>query len=252
MLGPGPGARPRGGSSSRGTGRHGRRALDQRPGIPRDDGSQRHARPRLLSRGPPGRRRDHPERAEDSDKRRRAARAHSRAVAADSRRRQAPGRPRRPANQRAHVLSRRGAGPKGPEPDRLSRPEDGLCPEGEARRPRLSDHRRLRPAGAGRLGRQGRIQPRALSGNTLRQVLRDRRPVRHLPAAGERPGRCLGRRLRGRPARPWVKAHGRARDGPPAHDDRGRPRRRNRAAGREGPAQQRLVRGPRPRAGRED
>ena len=80
-------------------------------------------------------------------------------------------------------------------------------------------------------------------GDPVREDVRDRVLVRHLPAAGQRPGHA--RREGGVPDRPA--RHGEAagdRPGvrPPADGHRGRDGRRARARGRPRPAQQRLVR----------
>ena len=105
----------------------------QRPGIPRDAGTQRHAGARLLSRGPPGRRRHHPERAARRDERRPAPRADPGPVGADASGGQAAGRPRGAGDQRPHGLSRLQQGPKGLQPHRLSRFEARLLGQDPAR-----------------------------------------------------------------------------------------------------------------------
>ena len=156
----------------------------QRARVPRDAGAQRHARPRLLPRGPPGRRRDHPERPARGDERRPPPRPDARAVAAGAEGRQAGGGPGDRRDQPARGVPRRVEEPQGLQPGRLPGPPLRLHGARAAGGPGLPHPRGPRAAAAGRVDRPGRLQHGALPGDPLREDLRDGDADRHLPAAG--------------------------------------------------------------------
>ena len=135
--------------------------------------------------------------------------------------------------------------PQGLQPGRLSGPDASptRCACGRRGRPSASSSTSKQPLPDEWIGKVGfnlELFPGILFGKTLGD--RDRRPASSRarpngPGDARREGRVPDRA-----ARPREAARHRPRVRPPAHDDRGRDRRRARAGRRPRPAQQRLVR----------